>query len=276
MEERNMTRIANRLKSAFGFKNLPFTCDLDGEYFVHPAFEDGLKKLRYVADRRGIAALIASAGVGKSTLIRSFMEDLGKTAFCVAYVPEATCAIVDLYRTIARGFDIEPGFRKADVCAQIKERLLALSRTRKVCPVLILDEAHLLNRAFFDELRILANFDADSKDEMMLLLSGQPQLETSLRLSINEALAQRIVVRVRLGGLDRNQVENYVGHRLQQAGRTASLFTEDGVEGLFRASRGVPRLIDRVAEASLLLALASKKKEIDADMVAEAVQEVEP
>lgn len=270
-----MERTASRLKNAFGLKRLPFTCEIDGGYFSHPAFDQGLKRLRYVADRRGLAALIAGPGVGKSTLLRAFMDSLGKTAFKIAYVPECSCAVLDLYRAIARAFGIEPGFRKNDVSRQIRERLLALSRTRKVCPVLVLDEAHLLSRAFFDELRILMNFDADGSEEMMLLLSGQPQLEACLRLGVNEALAQRIVLRVRLQGLDRDAVGRYVAHRLEQVGRSAPLFTQDGIEGLFRASRGVIRLVDRVAEVALLLALEERKKEVDAELVAAAVQEVE-
>lgn len=270
-----MERMASRLKNAFGLKRLPFTCELDGKYFSHPSFEEGLNRLRYVADRRGVAALVAGPGVGKSTLLRAFMASLGKTAFQVAYVPEATCAILDLYRAIARAFGIDPAYRKSDVFRQIQERLLSLSRNRKVCPVLVLDEAHLLNRSFFDELRILMNFDADERDEMMLLLSGQPQLETGLRLGINEALAQRIVRRVRLQGLDREGVAAYVAHRLQIAGRTAPLFTQDGLEGLFRASRGVFRIVDRVAEVSMMLALEARKKEIDSETVALAAQEVE-
>lgn len=272
-----MSRIDSRVKSTFGLNRLPFTQEVgEGEYFVHPEFEQALGRLRYVADRRGVAALIGGPGVGKSTLLRAFIADLGKTAFHVAYVPDSTCAIVDLYRVIARAFDVEPGFRKADVARQIKERLVALSRTRKVCPVLIIDEAHLLNRAFFDELRILTNFDADSREELMLLLAGQPQMETSLRLGINEALAQRIVLRVRLASLGREEAEKYLLHRLARAGRTAPLFTADGMEALFRASRGVPRMIDRVAEVALLLAVADKRKDVDADLVTRAIEEVEP
>ena len=283
-----MARRADRIRSVFGLKKLPFTCDLDGDlsavpdtaqaggYFVHPAFDEGLKRLRYVADRRGVATLIAHAGAGKSTLIRAFVQSLGKTAFHTAYVPETTCANIDLYRTIARAFQVDPPHRKAELIRRIKDRLLHLSRTRKICPVLVIDEAHLLSRTFFDELRILINFDADSREEMVLLLAGQPQLETSLRLGVNEAFAQRIVVRISLKAFSREEVQNYVQHRLNLAGRSAPLFTPDGIEALFKASQGVPRLIDRVAEISLLLALHQKRKEIDTDIVTNAVQEVEP
>ena len=102
------------------------------------------------------------------------------------------------------------------------------------------------------------------------------QLETHLRLAVNEALAQRVVIRVRLRSLHPEEVEEYLVFRLELAGRTAKLFLPEAVEAIARAARGIPRLIDRVAEHSLLLALKEKKKEIDTELVTSAVDEVEP
>ena len=79
-----------------------------------------------------------------------------------------------------------------------------------------------------------------------------------------------------LRSLHPDEVNGYLTFRLELAGRTAKLFCPDAVEAIGRAARGIPRLIDRVAEHSLLIALREKKKEIDCDMVTEAVEEVEP
>jgi general secretion pathway protein A len=142
--------------------------------------------------------------------------------------------------------------------------------------VLVIDDAHLLPSSSLDELRLLTSFDQDSRDELTLILAGHPQLESNLRLAVNEALAQRIVIRVHLRPLRSEEVEAYLGFRLELAGRTAKLFLPDAVEAIYRASRGVPRLIDRLAEHSLLIGLRDKKIEISADLVTEAIDEVEP
>lgn len=260
-----------RLRSAFGLTAHPFAMEIP-DVFSHPSFDHALERLRYMADRRGTCTLTASPGMGKSTLLRAFLSSLPKTAFHLAYIPETTCAILDLYRSIARAFDVQPAFRKSDLSAQLKMRLGALAE-RRVCPVLVLDEAHLLGRAFFDELRILTNFAADARQDMLLVLSGHDQLSASLRLGINEALAQRIVLRLSLAPLDRQQANDYLLHRLAAAGRNAPLFTPDAAEALFKASRGVPRRIDRIAELAMLSALARKKPDIDAELVDLAVQE---
>ncbi len=270
------SRIESKLRSYFGFKSLPFTKDIDPDrLFRTDAFDQAIDRLRYLADRQGIGALFAAPGTGKSTLLRSFLSSLGKSTHAVCYVCHTTCASLDLYREIARGFQIEPRFRKADVLREIKERIVKLSRGQKLRAILVIDDAHLLPGKFLDELRLLTSFDEDSRDDLTVIISGHPQLESNLRLAVNEALAQRIVLRIRLRSLQPNEAEAYLSFRLEAAGRTAKLFLPDAAEAIARASRGIPRLIDRIAEHTLLSALRAGRKEIDAEIVTEAVDEVD-
>ncbi len=271
------TKIETRLRSYFGLRALPFTKDLDAdEVFTVASHERALSRLRYLVDRKGIGALFGSPGCGKSTLLRQLTASLGKTSHKVCYLHQTSCASLDLYREIARGFGLEPRFRKADVMREVQEQLLLISRTKRVRPVLIIDESHMLKASFLDELRALTNFDADGSEELAMILSGHPQLESNLALGVNEALAQRIVVRVRLSSFSPEEVEGYLAFRLEKAGRTGKLFLPDAVEAICKGSRGIPRLVDRIAEESLLLAMEGKKKEIDAETVMDAIDEVAP
>lgn len=270
-------RLETKLRSTFGMKRIPFSKDLEpDELFVTEFFTQSLDRLRYLVDRRGIGAVFGAPGTGKSTLLRAFLGGLGKAAYSVCYVSHSTCAVLDLFREIARGFAIEPRYRKADVIREIKERVLKLARGQKVQPLLIVDDAHLLPTHVLDDLRLLTNFDADSRDDLTMVLCGHPQLEANLRLAINEALAQRIVLRVRLRSLHPEEVDGYLRFRLELAGRTARLFLPEASEAIARAARGIPRLVDRLAEHCLLIALRSKRTEIDAEVVTEAIDEVDP
>ena len=270
-------RLETRLRSAFAVKRLPFGKDLDPEEpFLTDSFTQSMDRLRYLLDRRGIGAVFGAPGTGKSTLLRTFLAGLGKAAYSVCYVSHSTCAVLDLFREIARGFAIEPRYRKADVIREVKDRVVKLSRGQKIQPVLIIDDAHLLPTHVLDDLRLLTSFDGDGRDELTLVLCGHPQLESNLRLAINEALAQRIVLRVRTRSLHSDEVDRYLAFRLERAGRSARLFLPDAVEAIARAARGTPRLIDRLAEHSMLIALRDKRTEIDADIVTEAIDEVDP
>jgi type II secretory pathway predicted ATPase ExeA len=270
-------RLETRLRSTFALKSIPFTKDLDPDrVFRTDTLSQALDRLRYLVDRRGIGAVFGAPGTGKSTLLRSFLDGLGKTTHAVCYLTHTTCAVLDLYREIARGFALDPPFRKSDVMRELKQRLVKISRVQKLRPVLVIDEAHLLPSTFLDELRLLTSFDEDGRDELTLVLAGHPQLESNLRLAVNEAFAQRLVLRIRLRSLHPEEVEAYLSFRLELAGRTAKLFLPEAVEAIARASRGVPRLIDRIAEQCLLLALRDKRREIDAEIVTAATDEVEP
>ncbi len=275
--KKEQLRLETRLRSAFGFSCLPFTKELKPHQIMKtPSFTEALDKLRYLVDRRGTGVVFGAPGTGKSTLLRALLTELCGTTHAAVYINDTTCTPTDLYRIIARGFGIEPPFKKSDILHAIKDRVLKLSRSKKLRPVLIIDEPHLLPAPFLDELRILTNFDQDSSDDLTLILAGQPQLESTLRLSVNEALAQRIIIRIRLRSFHQEEVQEYLTCRLEAAGRGAPLFTPSAVEAIAKATRGVPRLIDRVAELSLLIALKTRRKEIDADIVTLAVDEVDP
>lgn len=273
----NRPRMEAQLRSFFGLKAIPFTKEIDAERaFETDALRQAKDRLRYLVDRRGTGAVFGAPGTGKSTLLRSFLDSLGRTSHAAVYVCHTTCAVLDLYRDIARGFQLTPRFRKADLLKDVKERLVKLSRVQKVRPVLIIDEAHLLPANFLDELRLLTSFDQDGAEDLTLILAGHPQLESNLRLAVNEAFAQRIVIRIRLRSLHLDEVETYLTFRLAAAGRTAKLFLPEAVEAIAKAARGLPRLIDRVAEHSLLIALKHKAKEIDTEIVTDALDEVDP
>jgi len=270
-------RLETKMRSTFGLKRIPFSKDLESdELFATEHFNQAQDRLRYLVDRRGIGAVFGAPGTGKSTLLRSFLSGLGKATYAVCYVSHSSCAVLDLFREIARGFAIEPRYRKADVIGAVKDRILKLSRGQKVQPVLVIDDAHLLPTHVLDDLRLLTSFDADSRDDLTMVLCGHPQLEANLRLAINEALAQRIVQRVRLRSLHAEEVDGYLRFRLELAGRTAKLFLPEASEAIARAARGIPRIVDRLAEHSMLIALRTKRNEIDAEIVTEAIDEVDP
>ena len=273
----NTQRLETRLRSFFGLKSIPFAKDGNSNRFYETeAFIQAKDRLRYLVDRRGIGVIFGAPGTGKSTLLRAFLDGLGRTSHAVAYVSHSTCAVLDLYRDIARTFQLEPRHRKADVVADLKERIQKLSRGKKVRPVLVLDDAHLLPANFLDELRLLTSYDRDGTDDLTLVLAGQPQFESNLQLAVHEAFSQRIVIRIRLRSLHPEEVEDYITFRLEAAGRTAKLFLPDAVEAIAKAARGLPRLIDRMAEHSLLIAMKQKAKEIDAEIVTDAIEEVDP
>lgn len=269
--------LLSQIKALYGLTRLPFAKpqDLDDLYESEP-FLLALNRLHYLKERRGCGALIGPAGSGKTTLLRRFFDSLPPAAYACAYLAHGSASVSDLYREICWAYDLKAGVRRSDMARNIKERIVHLSSARKIQPLLAVDEAHLLPPAFLEELRFLLNFDHDGTDELTLILVGQPHLLGTLRLAVNEALAQRIFLKIVLKPLERSHVGEYLEHRLRSAGRTAALFVPEAVEAIARAAQGAPRLVDAVAEHALMIAAERKLHSIDAEIVDLAVAQAFP
>ena len=112
--------------------------------------------------------------------------------------------------------------------------------------------AFALRNDVLEDLRLLTNFAMDAEQRLCLVLVGLTELRR--RLAMHESLAQRLVVRHHLAGLDRDETGAYVSHRLRLAGCELPLFEAPAVEALFQSARGLPRQINRIAHYALYAA----------------------
>ena len=143
-------------------------------------------------------------------------------------------------------------------------------------PLLILDEAHHLRHEVLDELRLLVNFGLDADRLLCLLLVGQSELRRRLAMAHHEALAQRVVVRYHLAGLQREELEPYLAHALKRAGCELPLFEPPACQALFQASHGLPRMVSSLAHYALAAAALDKARTVTAEHVQGACEELRP
>ena len=142
---------------------------------------------------------------------------------------------------------------------------MRLNQSKKQHPILICDEAHLLPHAALEQLPLLLNFDMDSSRYLSLLLIGQPLLRRTLSLQMHEALRQRIGSHYHL--------EAYLAQQLKAAGVTQPLFDEMARQGLYQATKGVPRKVNKLAMTALRFAAERKAPVVDEALLLDAVAE---
>ncbi len=145
-------------------------------------------------------------------------------------------------------------------------------RHRRV--VLIVDEAHLLEPAQLEELRLLTNADMDSASAFAGILVGQPTLNRQLRMGAFAALDQRIATRFTIKPMDLAESLEYLKHHLALAGRDEPLFADDAVSRLHRVANGLPRQLNNAATAALIAAAADNKDLVDDACAKKAVAEL--
>ena len=120
------------------------------------------------------------------------------------------------------------------------------------------------------------SYQMDSENRLCLLLVGLTELRRRLSMAVHESLAQRIVVRHHLGGLSRDELPNYLTHRLRLAGCELPLFEPAAVEALFQATQGMPRKVNRLAHYALTSAALNQAKNVSIDHLQAALEEVTP
>ena len=258
----------------FGFKKVPFSDEPDAkQLFEHTAWKQAEARLKFLIDHRGTGLLTGEVGAGKSTVVRTWVAGLNPNLFKLVYLHWSHGTTRDLLRQIARGLDLEPSFIGGDLTAQISEGIVRLHKTRKQHPILVIDEAHLLGHASLEILPLLLNFELDSGRYLTLLLAGQSLLRRALALQQHEALRQRIAVHYHLEGLSREELDAYIAHQLKAAGVHQPLFDDAARQALYQATKGVPRKVNKLAQAALRLAASRKASTVDEPILLDATRE---
>lgn len=133
------------------------------------------------------------------------------------YFQLSTGGVLDFYRGLAYGLGEEPKFQKVNLFRQIQHDVERMANERKVTPVFILDEIHLAKDAFLQDIALLFNFQKDSANPFILILSGLPHLRSRLRLTQNLLLSQRIATKYEFQPLNQTEIRAYINHQLKLA-----------------------------------------------------------
>lgn len=240
------------LRARFGFHKTPFTRELaHGEHFPLSQFDEALLALRHTVDQRMSAVLIAPAGTGKTALLRRLVADLPEARFHVRYVKVTSLSKRDMCREIAACCSLPSKGSYPGLVRVLQERFETDYATDGLRPVLVIDEAHEVRPDVLAMLRILTNFDMDSRLVLSIVLAGQPPLRELLRRDDQEAVARRMAHVATLRLLTRDELERYVAHRCAIAGATTVPFDAGALDALFELSRGNLRATDRLALKAL-------------------------
>jgi len=242
-------------KSRFGFHTTPFTCEVQPEeYFNNETYKDSLEQLYRTVNKRMSAALVAPAGSGKTALLRSLVSQLPQTRYQVHYVKVTDLSKRDLCREISRAIGLELAGNYPTLVRRLQDRFAGSLDTDGIRPVLILDEAHDMRMEVLGLLRILTNFEMDSRLVVSIILSGQSPLKKMLDHPKLEDVARRLAHFAGLRLLSRKETIQYIQHRCRIAGSDSVLFENNAAEAIFEIGHGNMRATDYLALKSLEIA----------------------
>jgi MSHA biogenesis protein MshM len=243
-------------RSHFGLREPPFGITPDTSFtFSCASHQEALNTLLVaVANGEGFIKIVGEVGTGKTLLCRRFLSTLDDK-HVTAYIPNPYLEPRALMLALAEELRvaIDAGAEQHQILKQINHALLDFAREGQRV-VVCLDEAQAMPLESLEALRLLSNLETEKRKLLQVVLFGQPELDDKLSQESVRQLRQRITFHHRLDALSRKEVEYYVAHRLRVAGYVGQpLFTARALRLIYRATRGVPRLVNIVAHKCLLV-----------------------
>ena len=260
----------------FGFREPPFSIAPDPRYlYLSERHKEALAHLMYgVQGQGGFIVITGEVGTGKTTVSRCFIENVPDHVD-IALILNPRLSARELLSSICDELEIThpAGASIKDMVGLINDDLLKAHGAGRH-KVLMIDEAQNLSAEVLEQLRLLTNLETAEKKLLQIVLLGQPELQDILELPELRQLNQRVTARYHLDALGREEIVAYLRYRLSVAGLRGEIFTEGAVRALFRASHGVPRLINLISDRALLGAYAEGEHQISASHIRTAAREV--
>jgi len=261
----------------FGLRAYPFSTTPDPRFYYPSAkHREALACLLYaVEQRKGFALVSGEVGAGKSMLCRAAFERFGADVNTALLVHTSLTA-KQFFQAVCVEFGIAvKGKSKFELLRDIKDYLLDQSRINRTA-VLIVDEAQNLGRGVLEEVRLLGNLETASEKLIQIVLVGQPELRTIIGAPELRQLNQRITIKFHLGTLSAEDADGYIDHRLRVAGANGDpIFDDDAKARIFRASNGIPRLINVLCDHALLEAFVNGWRSVEETAVRNAIAEMD-
>ncbi|MFN3238231.1 MAG: AAA family ATPase [Pseudomonadales bacterium] len=242
---------------------------------MSPRHREALAHLLYgIQSDGGFILLTGEVGTGKTTVCRCLLEQIPEDVD-TAYILNPKQTAQELLATACDEFKIDyPEDASIKVLVDLLNAFLLEAHQQGRKTVLIIDEAQNLSVDVLEQLRLLTNLETNQRKLLQIILLGQPELLTLLARQELRQLSQRVTARFHLDALNRDEVADYIQHRLDTAGAKGSLFPASTVKRIFQISGGIPRLINLVCDRALLGTYVQNKLQVDVPTVNNAAKEI--
>ncbi len=261
----------------YGLSSKPFQLNPDPSfYFGSKQHRRARAYLEYGVQRNeGFIVITGEVGAGKTTIVRGLLASLDPAKVVAANLVTTQLDAEDTLRMVGAAFGVRvKDVSKADVLMALEAFLVSQTSQGKRC-LLIVDEAQNLTPRAVEELRMLSNFQFGQQALLQTFLVGQPEFRAILQSPSMQQLRQRVTATCHIGPLDLEETQGYIDHRLKCVGSTGRpSFDAAAFEAIFKASGGIPRRINLIADRLLLLGFLGGKDAFGQDEVNEVVNEL--
>jgi general secretion pathway protein A len=261
----------------YRLRERPFALTPDPDY-LYPSrvHKEALSYLRYgIESHAGFVVITGAIGSGKTTLLQTMLRGLDSQT-TVARVMNTLLDPRELLESAMIDLGIDPDGKSKPSMLKTFGEFLVNERAAGRLVLLVIDEAQNLTLPALEEIRMLSNLETEKSKLLQIILIGQPDLRDKLDRPELEQLRQRITVSYHLEALDADETWHYINHRLARAAVGAPLeFPRDVTDRIHARSNGVPRLINVIADATLVFGYGEERSEINGALIEEVIADLD-
>lgn len=254
----------------YAMQEKPFDLLPDPDFlYMSSGHDSAYTHLKYaIQENKGFVVISGEIGCGKTTLINYLLRQLPEDLL-VGVISHTDVNPELFFKLICRKFELShEGLDKGEMIAIFQDFLIT-SRQENKRVTLIIDEAQNLPDKTIEEIRMLSNLEAEKEHLVQIILVGQPELRQKLRQPHLEQFIQRVTVHYHLDKLNEGEVKEYIRHRLHVAGcpTYATLFSDTANSAIWKASHGIPRMINYICDMALVHGYADGMATIDENII---------
>ena len=262
----------------YGLRKAPFHITPDPEFlFLSPTHKEALASIVYgVEMRKGFVLIVGEVVLGKTTILRSYLERVDKKRLRIIYIFNPNVPFSALLDSIeqAAGLDVRPEDDVVVRVHRLSEVLIEEYRQGRNV-VLVVDEAQNMPVETLENLRLLSNLETSKDKLIQIALIGPPELEGLLDRHELRQLKQRIAVRSTLAPLRATESLAYIRYRLKKAGpEDTRVFTKGALRRIVKHGKGIPRTLNILCDNALITGLGYQKKPVTTAIVREVIADL--
>lgn len=262
----------------FDLAQKPFSITSSPSFlFLSKRHQEALAHLTYgIKERLGFIEITGEVGTGKTTVCRALLNQLDEKTK-TAFIFNSNLSESQLMQTIVEDLGIKTIQKSKGALFSELNRFLIEQMALGNNVVLIIDEAQNLSAKLLEQVRMLSNLESENEKLIQIVLVGQPELREKLASPSLRQLRQRIAVRYHIEALSREEIGQYIEHRLLLAGANgaAPIFEPSAVDAIYGYSKGIPRLINILCNKALLTGFVLEERTITDEIIKRSILELE-